>query len=113
MHPKIHIVCLDARMTTTMTNENERNTKSIVPVPCSQTHASPNITELQYLLNNHPIPYINDNGNGNGNDNGQRVVYEYGTAGFRCDHSILPPVLIRMGILASLRSASLNGVSES
>lgn len=35
--------------------------------------------------------------------------YKYGTAGFRYHHKLLPHVFIKMGILATLRSASMNG----
>lgn len=35
----------------------------------------------------------------------------YGTAGFRDDASVLPPILFRVGMLACLRSRSLNGKS--
>ena len=51
--------------------------------------------ELNRLLMHYPLP--------------PDLQYSYGTAGFRYDHSILPPVMIRMGILSALRSNSLKG----
>jgi len=63
-----------------------------------QVHKSTkrSLPELERLLNHYPIP-------------ASPFSYDYGTAGFRYDHKLLPPVLVRMGIFASLRSASLNG----
>lgn len=51
--------------------------------------------ELNRLLKHYPLP--------------SDFQYSYGTAGFRYDHAILPPVMIRMGILSALRSQSLKG----
>lgn len=62
--------------------------------------AEANLNELLRLLKYYPIP-IDEHGN--------KVRFDYGTAGFRCHHELLAPVMLRMGIFASLRSAALNG----
>mmetsp|Transcript_17807 Transcript_17807/g.21288 ORF Transcript_17807/g.21288 Transcript_17807/m.21288 type:complete len:222 (-) Transcript_17807:255-920(-) len=67
-----------------------------VTPPLVQKPTQPNLPELRRLLNHYPIP-------------AHPFIYDYGTAGFRYDHKLLPPVLVRMGILASLRSASSDG----
>ena len=66
-----------------------------------------NVPKLKKLIQSHPIPIISNNNN----DTSQQKPfhYEYGTAGFRYNHKLLPPIMIRMGIVASLRSSSLNG----
>ena len=53
--------------------------------------------ETLLLLNDHPPPSSNNK------------TYDYGTAGFRYDHKLLPHIFIKMGILASLRSYSQQG----
>ena len=55
-----------------------------------------NLPELQRLLSHYPIP-------------AHPFIYDYGTAGFRYDHKLLPLVLLLMGFLTSLRSASSDG----
>ena len=37
------------------------------------------------------------------------VMYQYGTAGFRCNNELLDPVMFRMGLLAVMRSKALKG----
>jgi len=64
--------------------------------PLVQKPTQPNLLELRRLLCQYPIL-------------AHPFKYDYGTAGFRYDHKLLPPVLVRMGILAALRSASSNG----
>jgi len=54
-----------------------------------------NHSELSNLLKAYPI---SDNTN-----------YDYGTAGFRYHYKVLPPIFIRMGILACLKSANGGG----
>jgi len=61
-----------------------------------------NPKELKRLLKRFPVPLITKNSS-------KKFHYEYGTAGFRYHHSLLTPIMIRMGLLASLRSSSLNG----
>ena len=71
-----------------------------------------NPTKLKTLLKNNPIPTIQSSSSSNTTTTtGIPFHYEYGTAGFRYHHTLLPPIMIRMGILSSLRSASINGES--
>jgi phosphoacetylglucosamine mutase len=62
----------------------------------------PNLNEVLKLLKQYPIP---------SDRNGTKIRFEYGTAGFRCHHELLAPVMIRMGIFACLRSAAVHGDS--
>lgn len=71
-----------------------------------------NLSELKQLLKQYPIPQVTQpNPNPTSKSTKQPFAYEYGTAGFRYHHTLLPPIMIRMGILSSLRSASLDGES--
>ncbi len=59
-----------------------------------------NLNEIHRLLRALPIPK---------DSLGRPIRFEYGTAGFRCNNELLPPVMIRIAILAGMRSSSLNG----
>jgi phosphoacetylglucosamine mutase len=57
--------------------------------------------ELWRLLHKYPLPLVDaDSSSGPP----QRQRYDYGTAGFRYAHELLPPVMVRVGIVAALRS---------
>jgi phosphoacetylglucosamine mutase len=62
----------------------------------------PNLNTIVQLFKDHPIPF---------GENGKKIRFEYGTAGFRYHHELLPPVMIRMGIFACFRSAAVHGDS--
>mmetsp|Transcript_11392 Transcript_11392/g.23290 ORF Transcript_11392/g.23290 Transcript_11392/m.23290 type:complete len:638 (-) Transcript_11392:3385-5298(-) len=62
----------------------------------SLAEADAAVSALTKLLTDHPIP-------------SPHRLYSYGTAGFRYPHHVLPPILVRIGLFAALRSASLGG----
>jgi len=66
------------------------------PTPQIHQGSQLNPSKLKQLLTDNPIPST-------------AFQYEYGTAGFRYHHSILNPIMVRMGILSCLYSASING----
>jgi len=64
--------------------------------PTVHEASTPSVSALRSLLSSHPIPP-------------GRPPYKYGTAGFRYPAPTLPPCLVRVGILAAIRSASCGG----
>ena len=68
--------------------ESMENRPAFLPPQTSQD-------ELVRLLQRYPIPI----------ENGRPFVFDYGTAGFRYNASLLDSVMVRVGILAALRSA--------
>ncbi len=65
-------------------------------------HLTPkaDLNEMNRLIRMLPIPK---------DSNGRPIRFEYGTAGFRCSNELLPPVMLRIAILAGMRSSSLDG----
>lgn len=53
--------------------------------------------EVRRLLQKYPLPLLN----------GKPMSFSYGTAGFRYDASLLDSIMVRVGILAAVRSSSL------
>ncbi len=77
-----------------------------------------NQSKLTQLIQTYQIPSISKNNDtssssrcSSNNSPKKPFRYDYGTAGFRYNHKLLPPIMVRMGMLASLRSSSLNGES--
>ena len=60
----------------------------------------PRPSELKRLLRHFPIPK---------DESGKRVHFDYGTAGFRYHHTLLPPIMVRIAIFAAIRSSALDG----
>ena len=62
--------------------------------------STPNFSEIKRLLRHFPIPK---------DSSGKRVHFDYGTAGFRYHHTLLPPIMARIAIFAAIRSSALDG----
>lgn len=68
--------------------------------PHTHHESTPDPSELKRLLRRYPIPK---------DDSGKTVHFDYGTAGFRYHHTLLPPIMVRIAIFAAIRSSALHG----
>lgn len=78
-------------------NSNSSMNMNMNMISLLPQHLSPqtDLTEVRRLLKKYPLPVNAD-------------PYKYGTAGFRFDAHVLPPIMVRIGVAAALSSVMLS-----
>eukprot|EP00568_Trieres_chinensis_P000174 CAMPEP_0183305548 /NCGR_PEP_ID=MMETSP0160_2-20130417/10246_1 /TAXON_ID=2839 ORGANISM="Odontella Sinensis, Strain Grunow 1884" /NCGR_SAMPLE_ID=MMETSP0160_2 /ASSEMBLY_ACC=CAM_ASM_000250 /LENGTH=630 /DNA_ID=CAMNT_0025468759 /DNA_START=44 /DNA_END=1936 /DNA_ORIENTATION=- len=76
--------------------------------PAVLSPLAPSEDGVRSLIRRHPIPDALED-IGPSPSGKAKMTYGYGTAGFRYPHAVLPPAVVRVGMFAAIRSASLGG----